>query len=86
MTDEKDIFEVKEWHGAATASEVRAQLTRYVSNGARDRVSWLASTELDDWVDSFTVDTSLWGWLNGNDKVYVWGFEKRTRAHLLQAG
>ena len=75
VTDEKDIFEVKEWHGAATASEVRAQLTRYVSNGARDRVSWLASTELDDWVDSFTVDTSLWGWLNGNDKVYVWGFE-----------
>jgi RHS repeat-associated protein len=72
VTDEQDIFEVKEWRDGAQA-EVAAQLRNYVSWAAMDGITFAPSIELHNWVDTFSVDTSLWSWLMGNDQVYVWG-------------
>ncbi|MGP3948759.1 DUF6531 domain-containing protein [Streptomyces sp. 7N604] len=72
LTDEENVFEVKQWTGSGTYWEVEQQLDRYLLNGALRDLLLFKGKELQDWADSVDVITGLrWPW--SEEIVYVWG-------------
>lgn len=72
LTDEENVFEVKQWTGPGTYWEVEQQLDRYLLNGALRNLVLFKGKELQDWADSVDVITGLrWPW--SEEIVYVWG-------------
>jgi RHS repeat-associated protein len=72
VTEEKQLFEVKDYRNRGM---VAAQIQRYVTMGANAGITFVPSTELQDWADAFQVTENWWDVLFGGSTVYVWGLD-----------
>jgi len=74
VTDEKNIFEVKEYTGPSMTTKVDEQLGDYQYYYAYNYGLFLdRGTELNNWASAFQVNDNFWDYLTDDDTVYVWG-------------